>query len=78
MLMRKPMIEKPSKHYRLYCPSSVHDESGKGYNTFEPKFIKGEGNTIEHLIKIGEFMNWYQIVDLRNSFKVIKESAPLD
>ena len=80
MNMKKFMINdnKPSKQYRLYCPQSVTDVSGTGFDKFEERFNKCEENTIEHLIKIGEMMEWYQIVDIRNGFKVVKENAPIN
>lgn len=78
MLSRKPMNNdnKPSKHYRLYCPQTTSDVSGKGYNTFQERYNYCEENTLEHLMRIGEMMEWYQVVDLRDSFKVIKENVP--
>ena len=68
--------QKTQKRYRLYCPQSVTDTSGKGYNTFETRYIKCEENTIEHLMRIGEIMTWYQIVDIRDNMKVVKDSVP--
>jgi len=67
---------KPSKRYRLYCPLSINDVSGNGYNIFQERYLKCEENTIEHLMRIGEMMHWYQIVDIRDSYKVVKEIAP--
>jgi len=68
---------KPSKRYRLYCPNTPSDISKNGYGQFKTQYLKCEENTLEHLIRIGEMMEWYQIVDIRDNYKVVKEIAPI-
>jgi len=68
--------EKPKPRYRLYCPANYSIRSDEGFDKLEKKWYHSESNVIEHLIRYGTFMKWYQIVDTRNDFKVIKEKAP--
>jgi len=75
-MMQMPKPPKPKKKYKLYCPQTPSDTSGKGYNTFNSLYYKCENNVIEQLIRIGEMLEWYQIVDTRDNFRVIKERLP--
>jgi len=68
--------EKPKPRYRLYCNSHFSDRSDDGYDKFLDKHFHSENNVIEQLTRYGTLMKWYQIVDTRNDFKVIKEKVP--
>ena len=69
--------EPPKPRYRLYCPNHFSNRDTKGFDTFDNKYFHSDGNVIDHLKRYGTMMRWYQIVDIRNDFKVIKEKAPI-
>lgn len=70
--------KKIPKRYRIYGPKNFSDCSGNGYDKFKPENHLADNNVIEHLIRYGEMLNWYQIVDTRNEMKVIREKYPED
>lgn len=76
--MQMPNQNQPvNRRYKMFCPENFYDHSGDGFNQFLPYHEKeGGSNVIEHLIKLGEMYEWYQIVDTRDNNKVIKEKEP--
>jgi len=65
--------QKEPKRYVLFCPE-VGDRSGLGFNSFDERYRKGEGNYMPHLIRYGAMLKWYQIVDTQNDNKVVEEN----
>ena len=62
--------------YRLYCPKNFSVRTSKGFDEFLADDFHSENTVYQQLEKYGTFMAWYQIVDIKNDFKVIKEKAP--
>ena len=68
--------EKPKPRYRLYCPNHFSNRRDDGFDEFLDKNFHSENNVIEQLVRYAMLMKWYQIVDTRNNFKVVREQAP--